>query len=199
MDQASLFGLVSPQAVILLMLGAGVWVFAALKGYSGFDDPYPDYGKFDRAAQETAEALAETRALARAEMEAPVEAARAAIAERLAQMRTDVSRGREAYDRGAAELQEIDGGARRAGEEGGALIQLYRRENLAARNGAAAPTYFAEAPPTRVTFSDVLSTAADLRLAADRALAEAEAAAAAKLEALGQDLETLMVQLDQAP
>ncbi|PZO55650.1 MAG: hypothetical protein DCF16_01900, partial [Alphaproteobacteria bacterium] len=41
----SLLQLDSPQSIILLMLGAGVWVFAALKGYSGFDDPYPDYGK----------------------------------------------------------------------------------------------------------------------------------------------------------
>src|SRR5262249_38496790 len=40
----SLLQLQSPQAIILLMLGAGVWVFAVLKGYSGFDDPYPDYG-----------------------------------------------------------------------------------------------------------------------------------------------------------
>lgn len=197
-NEASLFGLVSPQAVILLMLGAGVWVFSALKGYSGFDDPYPDYGKLDRAAQEAAERLAETRTETRAAMEAPVAAAHAAIATRLTQMRADVARGRETYDRAAAELQAIDAEARRAGEEGGALIQLYRRENLAARNGAAAPTYFADAPPTRVTFSDALSEAADLRLAADRALADSENAAAAKLEALGQELETLMEQMDRA-
>ncbi|MES1203856.1 MAG: hypothetical protein ABUS57_20660 [Pseudomonadota bacterium] len=199
MNEASLFGLVSPQAVILLMLGAGVWVFSALKGYSGFDDPYPDYGKFDRAAQQAADALSETRAEVRSTMEAPVQAAHGAIDARLTQMRADVDRGRQTYDRVAAELQQIDAAARLAGEEGGALIQLYRRENLAARNGAAAPTYFADAPPTRVTFSDVLSGAADLRLAADRALADSEAAAAAKLEALGQELETLMAQMDRAP
>ncbi len=196
MNEASLFGLITPQAVILLMLGAGVWVFAALKGYSGFDDPYPDYGKLDRAAQDTAERLAEARANARAEMEQPVETARAAIAAQLAALATNVQRGRESYDRAAGELQAIDAAARRAGEEGGALIQLYRRENLAARNGAAAPTYFADAPPTRVTFSDPLAVAADLRLAADRALAEAQRAAAARLESLAQDIETLTAQLE---
>jgi hypothetical protein len=199
MNEASLFGLITPQAVILLMLGAGVWVFSALKGYSGFDDPYPDYGKLDRAAQDTAERLADARAEARAEMEHPVEAARAAIAEQLATLAANVQRGRESYDRAAAELQAIDAAARRAGEEGGALIQLYRRENLAARNGAAAPTYFSDAPPTRVTFSDPLTVAADLRLAADRTLAEAQSAAAVRLESLAQDLETLTAQLDSAP
>ncbi len=51
----SLLQLDTPQAIILLMLGAGVWVFAALKGYSGFDDPYPDYGKMDRAASDAAD------------------------------------------------------------------------------------------------------------------------------------------------
>lgn len=199
MNEASLFGLVSPQAVILLMLGAGVWVFSALKGYSGFDDPYPDYGKLDRAANSAAEALASARSEARAAMEKPVRSAHDAIAARLAQMTADVERGRAAYDRASAEMQDIEATARRAGEEDGALIQLYRRENLAARNGAAAPTYFAEAPPTRVTFSDALSVAADLRLAADRALAEAEAVAAAKLEALGLELDSLMAQMDHAP
>ena len=55
------------------MLGAGVWVFAALKGYSGFDDPYPDFGKMDRAARDASEALSDFRADARLELEAPIE------------------------------------------------------------------------------------------------------------------------------
>ena len=73
----SLLQLDSPQAIILLMLGAGVWVFAALKGYSGFDDPYPDFGKMDRAARDAADALSDFRADARLELEAPINAAQA--------------------------------------------------------------------------------------------------------------------------
>ncbi len=47
----------SPQALVLLMLGFGVWTFAALKGFSGVDDPYPDYGKLDRLAKTAREDL----------------------------------------------------------------------------------------------------------------------------------------------
>jgi hypothetical protein len=75
----SLLALDSPQAIILLMLGAGVWVFAALKGYSGFDDPYPDFGKMDRTAKAATEALSDFRADARLELEAPINAAKAAL------------------------------------------------------------------------------------------------------------------------
>lgn len=55
------FSLHEPQAIVLLMLGGGVWVFAALKGYSGFDDPYPDYGKMARAAREAGDDLSSLR------------------------------------------------------------------------------------------------------------------------------------------
>ena len=75
----SLLALDSPQAIILLMLGAGVWVFSALKGFSGFDDPYPDFGKMDRAAQAASEALSDFRADARLELEAPINVAKAAL------------------------------------------------------------------------------------------------------------------------
>src|SRR5262249_16013264 len=67
----SLLQLSTPQAIILLMLGAGVWVFAALKGYSGFDDPYPDFGKMDRAASVASDALSDFRADAREDLEKP--------------------------------------------------------------------------------------------------------------------------------
>ena len=76
LNQAALFGLTSPQAVILLMLGAGVWLFWVLKGYSGLDDPYPDYGKLDRAAHARNQALAEARDEARDDMEDALDEAR---------------------------------------------------------------------------------------------------------------------------
>ena len=78
----SLLALDSPQAIILLMLGAGVWVFSALKGYSGFDDPYPDFGKMDRAAQAASETLSDFRADARLELETPINVAKAALSAR---------------------------------------------------------------------------------------------------------------------
>src|SRR5690606_5599509 len=101
----SLLSLQSPQAIILLMLGAGVWVFAALKGYSGFDDPYPDYGKMDRAAQAAADSLSEVRAEARAELEAPLDAAKTALAARLEKMRAEHEAMSEAFDAAAMKME----------------------------------------------------------------------------------------------
>jgi hypothetical protein len=108
----SLLQLDSPQAIILLMLGAGVWVFAALKGYSGFDDPYPDFGKMDRAAREAGDALSDVRAEARLELEAPVNAARAALAARLEKMRAEFEAMSKAFDAAALKMEALDGRAR---------------------------------------------------------------------------------------
>ena len=108
LNAASWFGLITPQAVILLMLGAGVWMFAALKGYSGFDDPYPDFGKLDRAARELAEDYAALRDDARAKMEAPVGKARDALNTRLAAIEDALTRSRARYD----EATDANPGAR---------------------------------------------------------------------------------------
>jgi hypothetical protein len=76
------------------------------------------------------------------------------------------------------------------------MIRLYRRENLAARNGAAAPAYFAESPPPAAGSAHPLDAAGDLRLAADAAVNTARASAAAQLAALVSDLETTAASLD---
>ncbi|MGE3303677.1 MAG: hypothetical protein AB7M12_11245 [Hyphomonadaceae bacterium] len=107
----------SPQAIILLMLGASVWVFAALKGYSGFDDPYPDYGKLDRAAAGAGDALADQRERLRVALEAPVTSARAALAGQLAAAEEALARMRKRYDDASAEIQRIEAEARRGGSE----------------------------------------------------------------------------------
>src|SRR5690606_17077925 len=100
----SLLALDSPQAIILLMLGAGVWVFAALKGYSGFDDPYPDFGKMDRTAKAATEALSDFRADARLELEAPINAAKAALSARLEKMRAEFEAMNKAFDAAAVKM-----------------------------------------------------------------------------------------------
>ena len=58
-----------------VMLGASVWVFSTLKGYSGFEDPYPDYGKMARAARDASEALSSFRNQARFDLEEPIDTA----------------------------------------------------------------------------------------------------------------------------
>jgi hypothetical protein len=87
----------------------------------------------------------------------------------------------------------------RAEAEGAEMIRLYRRENLAARNGAAAPAYFAEAPPPAVNPNHPLDLAGDLKLAADGAVNAARAGAAACLSALVSELEASAAGLDRAP
>jgi hypothetical protein len=189
----SLLQLQSPQSIILLMLGAGVWAFAALKGYSGFDDPYPDYGKMDRAAREAAETLAELRAEARDEMEAPVNAAKAAIAARLEIMRAEFEAMSKAFDAAALKMETLDAKVRSLDEAAAAAVQLYRRENMALRT-TPAPAYF-DAPLTFEPLTDALTGAAGLIDDARARLADSQAQAAQALEALVAELDETTARL----
>jgi hypothetical protein len=153
---SSVLHLHSPQAVVLLMLGAGVWVFATLKGYSKFDDPYPDYGKMDRAARDAEEDLSDFRNEARGELEAPIEAARAALTARLEKMRAECEAMGKAFDAAALKLEALDARARALDESVTGAVQLYRQENIAART-VPAPAYFSAAPPAAGTALDALA------------------------------------------
>ena len=197
-DAAALFGLTSPQAVILLMLGAGVWVFSALKGYSGFDDPYPDYGKLGRAAAARGDDVSHLREDARDEMEEAVSDPRARVDDAAAKARAALGPMREAYDDAAGPIADLDQGLRRATDSAAALIQLYRRENAAAR-AAAPPAYFADAPPLGAPAHDALSAAADLLVAAQNTMSAAQGDAAAKLDILGRELDAMTAALEGAP
>ncbi len=193
----SLLQLNSPQAIILLMLGAGVWVFAALKGYSGFDDPYPDYGKMDRASREAAALLSDFRAEARETLEAPVDAAKAAIAARMAQMRAEFETMSKAFDAAAHRMEMLDARARALDEAAAGAIHIYRQENLAARS-APAPVYFSVPPPAAAPALDALGAAAALIDEARAQIGEAQAAAALALEGLLTELEHTTAQFEES-
>jgi len=194
----SLLQLNSPQAIILLMLGAGVWVFAALKGYSGFDDPYPDYGKMDRAAREAADALSDFRTGARAELEAPVTAARSALASRMEKMRAEYEAMSKAFDAAALKMEALDAKARALDQAAADAVHLYRQEN-AAHRATPAPAYFGAPPPAAGAPLDALSAAATLIDDARARLAEAQIQSAAALEGLLAELEATTASLDAGP
>jgi hypothetical protein len=183
-----LFGFAEPQAVVLLMLGAGVWVFAALKGYSGFDDPYPDYGKMHRAQRDAEAHLGELRAEAREALEAAAEKARAEIEARIGALREAHAAMREAYDAAAVEMSAIDARARRLDETSAALIGAYRQENLAGRSSPA-PAYFADPPAVGNGHEDALGECGRLMSAAQALLDAAQATAAQAFDTLGAELE----------
>jgi hypothetical protein len=191
----SLLQLDSPQAIILLMLGAGVWVFASLKGYSGFDDPYPDYGKMDRAAREAADALSDFRAEGRLELEAPVNTARTALAARLEKMRAEFEAMSKAFDSAAMKMEALDASARALDQAASDAVHLYRQENAAART-APSPAYFGSPPPAAGPSLDALGGAASLIDDARTRLAEAQAQSAAALEGLLAELEQATTRLD---
>lgn len=193
----SLLQLDSPQSIILLMLGAGVWVFAALKGYSGFDDPYPDYGKIDRAARESAEALSDFRAEARLELEAPVNAARAALAARMETMRAEFDAMNRAFDAAALKMETLDAKARALDQAAADAIHLYRQENAAART-TPAPAYFGAPPPAAGAALDALTGAAAMIDDARTRLAEAQTQSAQALEGLLAELDQTTAALDQS-
>jgi len=187
----------SPQAIILLMLGGGVWVFAALKGYSGFDDPYPDYGKMDRASVDAGEALSEFRAEARKELEAPIDAARTALAVRVEKMRAEFEAMNKAYDLAGAKMETLDARARDLDEAAAGAIHLYRQENAAARQ-TPAPAYFGTPPPAAGPALDALGTCAALIDEARARLAEAQLQSAQALEGLVAELDDAQRRLDTA-
>lgn len=186
----SLLALDSPQAVILLMLGAGVWVFAALKGYSGFDDPYPDFGKMDRTAKAATEALSDFRADARLELEAPINAAKAALSARMEKMRAEFEAMNKAFDAAAVKMEALDAKARALDEAAAGAVHLYRQENAAARTSPA-PAYFNSPPPAAGPALDALADAAAMIDDARARLAEAQAQSA-------RSLEELLAELDEA-
>jgi hypothetical protein len=191
----SLLQLDSPQAIILLMLGAGVWVFAALKGYSGFDDPYPDFGKMDRAAREAAGLLSAFRAEARLELEAPINSARAALAARLEKMRGEFDAMNKAFDGAALKMNALDAQARALDEAAADAIHAYRQENAASRTSPA-PAYFGLAPPSVGPSLDALVGAGNMIDEARARLAEAQTQFAEALTGLLAELDEATRQLD---
>ncbi len=191
----SLLQLQSPQAIILLMLGAGVWVFATLKGYSGIDDPYPDYGKLDRAARDAAQALSDVRTDGRLSLEEPVNTARAAIAARLEKMRTEFDAMNKAFDAAALKMEDLDAKARALDQAAADAIHLYRLENTGFRT-APAPAYFGTTPPAAGPALDALAAAATLIDDARGRLREAQAQSGVALEGLLAELDEATRRLD---
>lgn len=186
----SLLQLSTPQAIILLMLGAGVWVFATLKGYSGFDDPYPDYGKMDRAAVAASDALSDFRAEAREELEEPIDQAKKALAARVEKMRAEFAAMNKAFDEAAVKLEALDAQARALDDAAAAAIHLYRQENVLAR-ATPAPAYFSAPPPAAGPSLDPLQGCAQMIDDARSRLSEAQLQSA-------QAQETLLAELDEA-
>lgn len=193
----SLLQLDSPQAIILLMLGAGVWVFAAMKGYSGFDDPYPDYGKMARAVRDAAEDYGDVRDEGRRALETPIDAAKAALNTRVAAMRTAFEAMSRAFDAAAQEMDVFDAQARALDEAAAAAVHFYRQENLAARQ-TPAPSYFSTPPPAAGPALDALAGAAAMIDAARAQMIEAQTQSAAAQEGLLADLEDTVRKLDAA-
>lgn len=194
---SSVLHLHSPQAVVLLMLGAGVWVFATLKGYSKFDDPYPDYGKMDRAARDADEELSDFRNEARSELEAPIETARAALSARVEKMRAECEAMSKAFDEAALKLEALDARARALDETVASAVQLYRQENIAARS-APAPAYFSASPPAAGVALDVLAGCGAMIDEARALLAQTQAQSNEALQTLLTELAASQGRLDAA-
>jgi hypothetical protein len=191
----SILNLQSPQAIILLMLGAGVWVFAALKGYSGFDDPYPDYGKMARAAAAAEDEATDLRSDAREEFEGPIEEAKTALSVRLEAMRRALETMNAAFDEAAAQSRALDSEDRALRGAASSAIRLYREENAQARGGAQ-PAYFASPLFDEAPRTDELASAAAAIDEGRTRLAQAQTEAARALEDLLSAVDEATAKLD---
>jgi hypothetical protein len=192
----SLLQLDSPQAIILLMLGGAVWVFASLKGYAGFDDPYPEFGAMDRAARRAADALSEEREAAHEAMEEPLDAAREAIGAQAAKTRDVLAQMNAAFDAAGLELEALNGAEAQLDALEEAAVRVYREENLAART-TPAPAHFSLWPRGGVA-SDPLAGAAAMIEAARANAQDTQKRGAAALAGLAEALEAAVRRLDGA-
>jgi hypothetical protein len=187
---ASFLGLAAPEAVLLLMLAAGVFIFAALKGYRDLDDPYPDYGKLDRAAAAAREALDEAESEVRAARGQAVQAAQARIEADLTALKEREQAMLTAYDKLAARISLLDARIRALDATGASLIQLYRRENAAQRR-TPPPAYFTRSVHDPAPLGDGLA-------AASETLGEGRAAIAALRRDAASAMDTLRARLARA-
>jgi hypothetical protein len=186
LSRGELFGLVTPEAVVLLMIGVGVWMFAATKGYAGLDEPYPDYGKLDRTRVAAEAAYEDLREEAGETLRAPIEAAHAALETDLADRRKALETMRALYDQAGGKLMAIDAARRALAATERALLDLYRRENRAARQSP--PPMRFQAPANDMPVREDLLARAGAALAAAQADYAAAQKAAAAARAGLQDL-----------
>lgn len=194
---AMLLGLSRPEAVILLMLGLAVWVFSTLKGFSGFDDPYPDYGKFARAAQRSQDDVGFAREELRAALDAPVDKARDAVEAAVGGVAAAAASMRAAYEAGADRIALLDGEEIRLAATSAALVALYRQENTEARTSPA-PLCFAAEPLAPPPPASGLDAAAAMLLKAEETLESLHAEAAAGLKRLAGAAEAAAARLEEA-
>ncbi|MES1158370.1 MAG: hypothetical protein ABUL42_00600 [Terricaulis silvestris] len=185
----------TPQAVVLLMLGGGVWVFSALKGYSKFDDPYPDYGKMDHAARDAEAALSDFREDAMLDLEAPIDRVKATLNARIEKMRAELEAMNKAFDDASLKMQALDAQAHALDETAASAVQLYRQENIATRT-TPAPGYFSAPPPADGPALDALAGCAGMMDEARAQLARAQLQSADALKNLLTELEGAQARLD---
>jgi hypothetical protein len=182
----------SPQALVLLMLGLGVWTFSVLKGFNGIDDPYPNYGKLDRIAQAAEAELLAVQQDLHAEMKAALKAAEETISSAVRRQEEAVGRMRQAYNTAGPSLTGFESKWRRWDRVAGVLISQYQADNAAARR-AAVPAHFGLPVPRRSPPRDPLEVPGQLLADAQAALSAAQASARQELDALLRELEGLFV------
>lgn len=143
LSRSELFGLITPEAVVLLMLGVGVWMFSAGKGFAGLDDPFPGYGGRDRFAKAAAEDYEALRIDAIDALERPIRDADDAIEADVAEHRAHVQALQAAYDAAGASAMALAAQRRALASAQRDIVALYQRENMLART-TPAPARFGE-------------------------------------------------------
>jgi hypothetical protein len=151
----------------------------------------------DRSARDAREALSDFRADAREEMEAPIEAAKAALSARTEKVRAECEAMAKAFDSAALKMGALDARARALDDAAAGAIQIYRQENLAHR-ATPAPAYFSAAPPSAGPALDALANSAAMLDDARALLAEAQTNSSAALSDLLAELDAAQARLDAA-
>jgi hypothetical protein len=151
----------------------------------------------DRAREAADDALSAVRGEGREALEAPIDAARTAIAARVEKMRAEFEAMNKSYDAAAARMEMLDAQTRALDDAASEAIHLYRQANAAAR-ATPAPSYFNSTPPSAGPSLDALAACGQMIDGARAQLAEAKQQSTRALEELVAELDETTKRLDAA-
>ncbi len=189
--------LASGPSITLLMLGGIVFLMSLYEGATKFGETYPEYGKFERHAQNAEEEFRDALDELIGEMHAIVDPVIEKINTKVDALQISVSRMLSDYDEAVGRVVDLDAKLRGLSATHLALVTLYRHENAAARKGAP-PRAFLTPPPPAAAPPDVLERAGVLLSDAKAAFSVAQASANKEIGDLIRALQDTSVRLEGA-
>lgn len=197
-DATSMLGLLATgPSITLLMLGGIVFLMSLYEGATKFGEVYPEYGKFERHAQNAEEDFRDALDELVGEMHDIVDPVIEKINARVDDIGAAVTRMLSEYDDAVGRIVDLDAGLRTLGATHLSLVALYRQENVGARSGPP-PRAFLTPPQPASPAPEVLERAGALLTEAKAAFSTAQASANKEIGELIRALQETSLRLEGA-